>query len=355
MGNQTKKRFVVACGGTGGHVFPGLAVANVLRARGHEVTVWLSGRDIEQSTLNAWNGPIFSTGARQLSLKTLFSLIRSLWICKREMRRYKPDAILAMGSYSSLPPVLAAWSAKVPIMLHEANAVPGKAIDFLSRFATRVAISFEVTAKWLRRTPTVYTGLPIRSGLIGQPPFSDIPKEAFTFLVTGGSQGAHRVNELAAQAFTLLQKEPQVKPFYVIHQCGKADEAWLKETYEKNGVQARVAAFIPEMGRAFASADFVVCRAGASTCFELCALGKAALLIPLPSAIRNHQHLNAEALVMANAADEAAQSELTGRSLERYLRNKMNNPTQIRQMELAMKTCAVPDADVRVAQALESL
>ncbi|MBP5228363.1 MAG: undecaprenyldiphospho-muramoylpentapeptide beta-N-acetylglucosaminyltransferase [Kiritimatiellae bacterium] len=352
--SQTKKKFVVACGGTGGHVFPGLAVANALRARGHEVCVWLSGRDIEQSTLNDWNGPIFSTGARQLSIKTLFALIRSLWICRREMRRFKPDAVLAMGSYSSLPPVLAAWTGKIPIMLHEANAVPGKAIDFLARFATRVAISFPDTAKWLRRTPTVYTGLPIRTRLIGQPPFDDIPKDLFTILVTGGSQGAHRVNELAAQAMCLLKKD-QPKPFYVIHQCGKADEAWLKETYEKNGVQARVAAFIPEMGRAFASADFVVSRAGASTCFELCALGKAALLIPLPSAIRNHQHLNAEALVKADAADEADQAELTGRSLMRYLRSKMNNPTRVRQMALAMKTCSVPDADVKVAQALEAL
>lgn len=349
---QKKMRFVVTCGGTGGHVFPGLAVANVLRARGHEVCVWLSGRNIEESTLTAWDGDTFSTGARPLSLKNIPTLLHSIHTCKKEMRRFAPDALLAMGSYSSLPPVLAAHSFHVPVVLHEANAVPGKANEFLARFATEVAVSFEMTKKYFPHVPAKLTGLPVRSTLFDQPPFEDTQDNHFTFFVTGGSQGAHRVNELTCQAFILLKKDQDI-PFHVIHQCGKADESRLIEKYREGNVDARVAAFIPEMGRAYASADLVVCRAGASTCFELCALGKPALLIPLPSAIRNHQHLNAQAMVHSGGADEAIQSEMTGRSLMRYFANKLKTKSRLRQMSIAIRSCAVLDAADQVADILE--
>jgi UDP-N-acetylglucosamine--N-acetylmuramyl-(pentapeptide) pyrophosphoryl-undecaprenol N-acetylglucosamine transferase len=128
-------KFIVACGGTGGHSFPGLAVAKELKKRGHDVVVWMSGRSIESSVLKSWDGEVFSTGMRQLSLKNLFYVLISFWKCKREILRSKPDALLAMGSYSSLTPVLAAYSSKIPVVLHEANTIPGKAVSFLSRFA----------------------------------------------------------------------------------------------------------------------------------------------------------------------------------------------------------------------------
>lgn len=358
MGNELKldrrKRIVVACGGTGGHVFPGLAVAQTLRSRGHDVTVWLSGRSIEQSTLVSWDGPVFSTGAKPLSLQTLPALLRSLVRCRRQIRKNRPHVLLAMGSYSSLPPVLAAHAFQVPVMLHEANAIPGKANEYLSRFASRVAVSFPETPKYFPHTQCVLTGLPVRKQLQNLPPFSDLPRDRFTFFVTGGSQGAHRVNELVCQAFCLLRKDQSI-PFSVIHQCGRADEEWLKKKYAENDVTAKVAAFIPEMGRAYASADFVVCRAGASTCFELCELGKPALLIPLPSAARNHQHLNAKALVATGGADEAIQSELTGRSLMRYFVNKLGDPVRLQQMALSIHAGAITDAADRVADALEEM
>lgn len=348
-----KKRFVVACGGTGGHVFPGLAVANVLKARGHEVCVWLSGRDIESSTLGGWDGPVFSTGAKQLSLRSLPLLIHAIFACRREMKGFMPDAMLAMGNYSSLPPVLAARAYRVPVVLHEANAVPGKAIDYLARFSVCVDISFPSTAKWLPNVKTCFTGLPVRNGLAGQKPYDEVPEGVFTVFVTGGSQGARSVNALTSQAFALL-KQDQPKPFFVIHQCGRLDEGNLRDFYHANGIDAKVSAFLPDMGRAFASADLVICRAGASTCFELCLLGKPALLIPLPSAVRNHQHLNAEAMVKAGGADECIQSEMTPRSLMRYISQKMSNPFRLKEMGLAIKSCAVPDAAEKVADSLES-
>ena len=200
-------KVIVACGGTGGHAFPGLAVAAELKRRGHEVVVWDSGRDIESSVMKSWDGPVFSTGARQLSPKNVFSNLASILRCRKEMKRAKPDALLAMGSYSSLPPVLAARMCKVKVFLHEANTVPGKAVEFLSRFADVVAISFEMTARYLKGVKTVRTGLPVRTEIAAGTRFDFIPSNAFVVFVTGGSQGAHAVNVLLKDALTMMKRE----------------------------------------------------------------------------------------------------------------------------------------------------
>ena len=353
------KKFIVACGGTGGHTFPGLAVARELRARGHEVTVWASGRSIEGSVMKSWDGAVFSTGAKPLTLKNAFALLYSIFNCRREMKRVRPDALVAMGSYSSLPPVLAAKAYKVPVILHEANTVPGRAVDWLSRSAERVAISFEETAEYLPACRTELTGLPVRSEIAGQPRLDEVPADAFCVFVTGGSQGAHRVNELVSDALVLVNAELEgrgvKKRLFVIHQTGAADEAFVKECYAKAGIPARVQAFEREMGRAFASADLVVCRAGASTIFELALVGKPAFFIPLPSAMRNHQHYNAMALVDKGAADEGMQESLTPRVIANYILNKAEHPELLEKKAAAMKAAATPDAAARVADILEQV
>lgn len=346
------KTFVVACGGTGGHVFPGLAVAHELKSRGHRVEVWFSGRDIEASALATWDGDVFATGARPLSLRSVHKVAGAFARCMQAMKRLQPHAVLAMGSYSSLPPVLAASLRHVPVVLHEANAVPGKAVDTLSRVAALTATSFGETARWLPNRRIACTGLPVRTELAGQPRFPEIPAGHFTVFVTGGSQGARRVNELVSQAMCLLL-QAGVRDFFVIHQSGAADEARVRATYAAAGVPARVSAFVREMGSAYASADLVICRAGASTCFELCLLGKPALLIPLPTAVRNHQHLNAEALARGGGVDEGIQRELTARSIMRYVLNKKNHPESLADMRQALLAMAVPDAASRVADEVE--
>jgi len=348
------KTFVVACGGTGGHVFPGLTVANALKRRGHTVEVWFSGRAIESSTLCSWDGPVFSTGVQPLSLRTLPQMIRAFYRSLEACKRLHPDALLAMGSYSSLPPVLAAGFRGIPILLHEANVVPGKAVDFLSSFAALTATSFEETAQWLPRRKVLFTGLPIREDLMTQTRLAGSPEGVFTVLVTGGSQGARHVNRLVSQALCLL-KQSGADDFFVIHQCGVADEARVRAAYAEAGVRAHVCAFLAEMGQAYAAADLVICRAGASTCFELCLLGKPALLIPLPTAVRNHQHLNATALARSGGADVGVQRELSARSLMRYVLYKKNNPSVLAHMSQALHTLATPAAASRVADALEGL
>lgn len=354
-------KIVVACGGTGGHAFPGLAVAEELVRRGHEVVVWDSGRDIESSVMKRWQGPTFSTGARQLAAKNAFAILRSILRCRREMKRCRPDALLAMGSYSSLPPVLAARSRGIRVILHEANTVPGKAVEYLSRFADTVAISFETTTRYLPNVRTVRTGLPVRADISAGTRFPFIPANAFVVFVTGGSQGAHAVNDLASSALVLLKgmlderaaKGGTVRPLYVIHQTGVADEGRILGAYAGASLPSRVHAFEHEMANAFASADFVVARAGASTCFELAACGKPALLIPLPSAMRDHQHFNAEAFAAKGAADEGIQSKLAPRQLALYLLNLYDKPERLAAMAEKMKALATPDAAGRVSEIVE--
>lgn len=353
------KKFVVACGGTGGHAFPGLAVARELKARGHDVVVWASGRSIEGSVMKSWDGEVFSTGARQLSAKNVLANLFAILRCRREMKRFAPDALLAMGSYSSLPPVLAARAHRVPVILHEANTVPGRAVDFLARFARKVAISFEETTAHLPGRETVLTGLPVRTEIAGQPRLDEVPENAFCVFVTGGSQGAHRVNELMGQTFRIVQdefaKRMPTRKLFVIHQTGAADEEAVRTVYEEAGIAARVRAFEGEMGRAFASADLVVCRAGASTIFELACVGKPAFLIPLPSAMRNHQHFNACALVTKGAADEGIQDSLTPRAIANYIVHKAQHPEELAAKSAAMTAFARPDAAARVADLLETI
>ena len=350
-----KKKIVVACGGTGGHAFPGLAVAKELLDRGHDVVVWDSGRMVESDVMRAWSNKTFSTGAKQLSARNAFANVLSFLRCWREIRRFQPDVLLAMGSYSSLPPVLAAKTAGVPIVLHEANTIPGRAVDTLSRFAKTVAIAFAVTREHLHGRPTELVGLPVRAGIEKGARFAEIPADAFCVFITGGSQGAHRVNELVAAAMPLVKAalDREGRKLYVIHQTGLKDEGPVMGRYVAAGISSRVNAFEHEMPRAFASADLVIARAGASTCFELARVGKPAFLIPLPSALRNHQHFNAEAFVSAGAAAEGRQEDLTPRALANYILDKAAHPAKLAQMAERMRLMATPDAAAKVADLVE--
>lgn len=353
-------RFVVACGGTGGHVYPGLAVAQALRRRGHEVTVWFSGRAIETYARDAWDGPAFKTGARPLQPKWALHFLLAYWRCRKEMRRFRPDAVLAMGSYSSLPPVLAAQACGVPVVLHEANAIPGKAVRWLAKrpCVKEVALSFPASAEYLPGVKTICTGFPLRRALIeklltpGERPKRE--DGAFTVLVTGGSQGAHAVNELACEAFCRIVAAGGDN-LRVIHQSGAADVEALKRRYAEFGVKAEVSAYIREMGKAYAAADAVIARAGASTCFELCLCGVPALLIPLPSAMNDHQTLNAKMLVEKGGAIAFNQKETTAQTLIDVILPMRNDPEILLSMRKALAALADPNADEHVAERLECL
>lgn len=352
-------KIAVACGGTGGHIFPGLATADVLRRRGHEVELWLGGRDVEGLSVEGWTGNVvriraagFPTGLSMSSLLVIVRLLRAMAASRREMKTRRPDVLLAMGSYSSVGPVLAAHRLGVPVVLHEANAVPGRAIAFLSRYASAVGIAFTAAAAELRGARVERTGLPIRADLLSGPPERvGVKPGLFTVLVMGGSQGAHRVNQLSCEA--LCEAHRRGTPLQVVHLAGRMDAEYVKLAYEESGVSNIVFPFLKEMGKAYRVADLAISRAGASSCAELAIFGVPSLLIPFPTARRDHQTANARELERAGAADVRAESEVTAEWLTDYIEACRNDPGRLARMKQAMQSTAMPDAADRLATLVE--
>ncbi len=340
----------IACGGTGGHIFPGLAVAEALRQRGHTVVLWLAGKPGEDLATAGWDGPIVTVYARGVSshapqaiMATCFRLAKAVLQCRQSMRAFAPEVLLAMGSYASVGPVLAARWLKIPVVLHEANVVPGRAIKFLGRWAEAVAVGFEETRKHLAHRRLVVTGMPVRqvndaSSAIGDRQsaignWSAIIPGKFTLLVMGGSRGAHRLNEIVSQAIVRMQNEGQA--LQVIHLAGPADAASLREVYRQAGVPHAVFGFLHEMPRAYRQASLAICRSGASTCAELSCYGVPALLVPYPFAIHQHQTANADALASAGSADICDEQILTVDWLVGYVAGLMCNPARLANMREA--------------------
>lgn len=350
----------IACGGTGGHIFPGLAVAQALRQRGHEVWLYLAGKAGEDLALAGWKGPVVTVPARGISsldpwtlLLTGVGLLRAVLRCAKSLRRFGPDVLLAMGSYASVGPVLSARWLRIPVVLHEANVIPGRAIRFLSRFAEAVAVSFPETRAHLPHRRLVVTGMPVR-GTGGQTtddgrPIAAIENPAqrgtswsselvpgrFTILVMGGSRGARRLNELVSQAILRLHREGHA--LQVIHLTGLADEHTIRQVYQGGGVPQAVFGFLQDMPRAYQWASLAICRSGASTCAELSVYGVPALLVPYPFAIHRHQTANADALAAAGAADLCDEQLLTVDFLTDYLIGLMRDPARLARMREAAR------------------
>ncbi len=344
----------VACGGTGGHMFPGMATARELKRRGHDVTLWVAERDIEDSGLVGWDGSVNRIASRGLGAKNPFALLRTLFVwgaaivrCRKKMSAKRPDVLLAMGSYTSVGPVVAAWSLRIPVVLHEANAVPGRAVSMLSRMARSIATTFPVAESALPAAKCVRTGLPLRREL--GPELSSPENDArFTVLVMGGSLGAHRLNEVTVEAICSMDKGGE-SPLRVIHLSGAADEEWVRSSYKTAGVTAEVYGFCHDMLRAYADADIAVCRAGASSCMELCACRLPSLLIPLPHAVRDHQTANARIMADSGAAELLPQDRATPDAVEAFIAGKRNSPDELMRMKAALAEMAMPEADSALA------
>ncbi len=363
--HTASQRLIVACGGTGGHVFPGIAMAHALRQREYAVELWLAGHDIEQSSAFAWDGPVVRMPARGLpagrclqSAWKAAGLLLTAGRCVGRMRRGpRPVAVLAMGGFASVGPGLAARWLRIPLVLHEANAIPGRAITMLSRWAAAVAVAFPEAANYFHGVPTTVTGFPLRQpDPLGTDDFDGalpLPAaERFTILVAGGSQGAHRLNELSTQALCALNARKI--PFQVIHLAGHRDADQVRDRYTRAGVPAAVFGFLRRMDRAYAAAHLAVCRAGAATCAELAAAGVPALLVPYPSAARDHQTANAMAVARAGAADWIAEDQIQVAWLTDYLAGHAAAPEKLHSMRTAALGRAVRDADQRTARVVTS-
>ena len=349
-----KLHIAIACGGTGGHIFPGLATARVLRERGHHVTLWLAGKDGENTALQGWEGRIvtipsegFQFGALR-SVLTVLRIVRAVLRCWRIMLRHQPDIVLAMGSYASIGPCLAARLHGIPYVLHEANAVPGRAVRLLAKHACAIAICFEETRYHLKGMNAVSAGMPLRpeikpSGL--RPSSSD-----FHLLVMGGSLGAHAINEMVSEAVCALA-DSRVS---VTHLTGLADEKSVADRYRAAGVNAEVHAFTHDMAPLYEKSALAVCRSGASTCAELGVFALPALLIPYPHAASDHQTANARALEKFGAADVIQQNAMTVEWLKGYLAEQIKDPSRLEKMRARSAARNVPlNADAILAGVVE--
>ncbi len=349
----------VACGGTGGHIFPGLATARVMQAHGHDVLLWLSGREVETVSVEGWQGPVqrvhasgFPNGLSLRAVPVAFRMGVAVLQSLAYMRRRRPDVLLAMGSYASVGPALAAQQLRVPYVLHEANAVAGRAVSFLANGAAAVGLTFAATAKFFSGVRTAATGLPLRLEVTGEGPRLDLPENVFTLLVMGGSQGAHRLNEVAVE--TVCSLAGRGVELQVMHLTGRHDETWVADRYRAARVEHRVYGFLREMGAAYRSASLAVARAGAASCMELAACGVPTLFVPLPTAQRDHQTANARAMESAGGADVVAEKDFSPAWLGDYVERLLRQPEELARMREAMVSLRATHAAERLADLVES-
>jgi UDP-N-acetylglucosamine--N-acetylmuramyl-(pentapeptide) pyrophosphoryl-undecaprenol N-acetylglucosamine transferase len=358
-----KLKIGVACGGTGGHIFPGLATANELADRGHDVTLWLAGKDIEHESVKGWKGNIitipaegFQFGLSFRSLKTIFKLYKAYRLSVVKMKQQMPDVLLAMGSYASFGPVKAARKFQIPYVIHEANLLPGRAVSMLAHKANAVAVSFEKTGYYLKHPKIVQTGMPLRKSLqiaCEKPRKARAGSDPLRIMIMGGSRGAQVLNVEMPGALAMAAAKG-VK-MQVIHIAGLQDVDSIQAVYDKGGVKAEVHQFIQKMEDVYLNIDLAICRSGAATCAELAVFGVPALLIPYPHAVRNHQMSNARVMQDSGAADVVDQDDLTATWLRDYLVSVSEKPGRLERMSVAMKKRGQSNAAQKLADLIEKV
>ncbi|HZR79706.1 MAG TPA: undecaprenyldiphospho-muramoylpentapeptide beta-N-acetylglucosaminyltransferase [Candidatus Binatia bacterium] len=341
---------IIAGGGTGGHLFPGIAVARELARRGASVSFVGSDYGIERTAVPRAGFEVDLLSIRGVRGEGWAGVARafrrvpaSVAAALRLLRRRDPGLVIGVGGYASFPAVAAAALRRVPIVLLEQNAAPGLATRLLAPLAARVCVSFPATARVLGRRALV-TGNPVRTSGVAGSRRERAAGEPFRVLVFGGSAGAHRLNEVVPTALAQVGR-----PLAVTHQTGPRDRDTVEEAYRALGVAARTVAFIDDMESAYAEADLVVCRAGATTIAELTALGLPAILVPFPYAAGDHQRLNAEALVEAGAAWMLADRELSPDAVSALVRRAIDDPAALAAMAERARGLGRPDAAARVA------
>jgi UDP-N-acetylglucosamine--N-acetylmuramyl-(pentapeptide) pyrophosphoryl-undecaprenol N-acetylglucosamine transferase len=353
---------VIACGGTGGHLFPGLAVAEVLRDRGHEVILFISEKEIDSVAVSQHPEFRFEK-LPTIGLPSPFSpaIVRfmqrfneSLSASRRIYRSFNPNVVLGMGGFTSTAPILAGRMRKIPTFIHESNAIPGKANRLTARMVTAVLVGFKECAQFFPRARTEVTGTPIRGDLqrldraearrrLG------LREDLRTLLVMGGSQGAGGINQALIKSLPALQGEP----VQIIHLTGARDERLAADNYQREKIPAFVAAFHHAMEEVYSAADLVIARSGAASLSEVAAFSLPSILIPYPYAAEDHQTRNAEIFTRADAAVLLRESDLAGDLLARRIRELLADPQKLGRMAESAAQLAPKNAAALVADTME--
>lgn len=344
----------MAGGGTGGHVFPALAVARVLRDRGHRPLfigtkagmesrlVPEAGFEIKFIEIGGFN----RVGAVQ-KLRTALKIPCAIAVSRAILRRSSAAAVFSMGGYVAGPVMLASITRGLPLVVMEPNAIPGIANRKVGRRVYRALLGFETARQWFPAGKSEVTGLPVR------PEFFQVTapnNDKFTVLITGGSRGARTLNRASRESWPLLCESRA--PIRLIHQTGANEHENLAKEFSNAGVDGEVIPFIANMAEAYARADLVVARAGAGAVNEIAAAGMPSILVPLPFAADDHQRLNAEALANAGAARIVLDKEMTGERLFREINELRANPAALEQMRSRVRQFAKPGAAERAADVL---
>ncbi|WP_094751701.1 undecaprenyldiphospho-muramoylpentapeptide beta-N-acetylglucosaminyltransferase [Psychromonas sp. CD1] len=345
-----KKTLLVMAGGTGGHVFPGLAVAQRMREKGWKVS-WLGTKNRMEAQLVPEYGYdidfIDVVGVRGNGLKTLLMapmhILKSFFSARKILKMRSVNLVIGMGGFASGPGGIAAWSLGIPVILHEQNAVAGFTNRILARFSKKILMGFSGT---FDSKKAVLVGNPVRKELL-QLPIKKISnsKDTLKILVLGGSLGAKVLNELLPEVVAGFSAEQ----LSILHQSGKGHFDALQLAYKEKGIKADVREFINDMASAYDWADVIICRAGALTVAEVAVVGLPAIFVPLPYAVDDHQTKNAQSLVTKEGAILLAQKDLNKDKLSNYLSEFIQNRELLSVMSKKSKENAIIDATERVA------
>ncbi|MBI5233252.1 MAG: undecaprenyldiphospho-muramoylpentapeptide beta-N-acetylglucosaminyltransferase [Deltaproteobacteria bacterium] len=349
-------RLVITGGGTGGHLFPGLALAEELKGFAKDMEIVFIGarRGLEEKIVPGLGYRFELLDVEGLKKRKGAALLRSLvkavfatFRAMRILRGLKPSGVIGTGSYSAGPVVLAARLLGIKTAVIEQNAIPGLTNRFLGRFVDKVYIAFEQAAGYFPVERTILSGTPVRREIISMDPVSErSPK--FTLFVFGGSQGATAINAAFLDAAEYLTDIWH--GLRVIHQTGEAGYSAAKAAYERKGLKAELYSFIDDMAHQYAQADLAVCRAGATTIAEVAALGLPAILVPYPFATDAHQEMNARCIEAKGAAIMLKQDELTGSSLARIIRRLYEDRTGLERLKHRMRELGRPGAAMTIRE-----
>ncbi|MGB9709887.1 MAG: undecaprenyldiphospho-muramoylpentapeptide beta-N-acetylglucosaminyltransferase [Thermodesulfovibrio sp.] len=360
-------KVIIAGGGTGGHLFPGLALAECIDQKYPEAKIVFVGtqRGLESKVIPKTKYELkfisiqgFVGKSAGQKLKSIITLFKSISESKNILEAFSPDVVFGVGGYASFPVVLTAALKKIPTIILEQNTVPGLANKILARVASAVAVSYPETIDYFPKQKVYLTGTPIRKKILEgdlekAKQLFNIKEGKLTILIFGGSLGARKINKAMTEALPYLL--PLKDRIQIIHQTGQNDLNWVSAEYKNLSFKATVLPFIYDMAEAYNVADLVISRAGASTVAEITAIGKASILIPYPYAAYNHQEMNARRLFSRGACELILDRDLNGQNLAKKINEILNSPEVIKEMQRASLAFGKPKAGEKIIEIAETL
>ena len=359
---RRQPHLVIAAGGTGGHMFPAQALAEVMVRRGWQVELFTDPRGARFAggfphtvALRKTASATFARGGALARLKVPFTLAAGTLSALGRMLRHRPDAVIGFGGYPSIPALAAAWLLRLPRLIHEQNGVPGRVNQIFARHVDAVACGMWPT-ELPRGAKAVHVGNPVRAAVLQRAGAPYIPPgdHPMSILVIGGSQGARILSDVVPDAIAMLP-EQMLLNLRIAHQAREEDLARVRRSYLENGIDAEVRPFFEDLPRRMAEAQLVISRSGASSVADIAVIGRPSILVPLAAAIRNEQRANARMLVDADAAILIPESRLDPETLAVHVRAVLENPEAAVKMAHAAQAQGLPDAAARLAELVERI